>query len=458
MAIQSVNPATGELVKTYDEYSAELIENKLRQAEKTYQEWRLTSFDHKTALMKNVAKYLLDNKRFLGEIITLEMGRPIIQSIAEIEKCAWVCNWYAENAEKLLAGRKIMTDAERSYVRYDPIGPVLAIMPWNYPFWQVMRFAAPALMAGNVGVLKHASNVPKSSLEIEKIFLEAGFPEGCFSSLLISARATDAIIRDRRIAAVTLTGSEAAGSAVASTAGKFLKKSLLELGGSDPFIVLSDADLDKAAKTAAQSRNMNAGQSCIAAKRFIVVEEIADSFIKKFISALKELKVGDPMNTATDLGPMARGDLRNELHDQVTRSINTGAKCEFGGFIPEGPGYYYPVTMMTGITENTVVFQEETFGPVAAVIRVPDEDEAVRVANSSEYGLSSSLWTKDMARAEMLVPRINAGAVFINGMTKSDPRIPFGGIKRSGYGRELSEEGIREFCNTKSVWIGKQSN
>jgi len=453
MAISTVNPATGKLVKSYSEYSSKLIETKLHTTEEAFTNWKQTDFAFRASLMKNAAEYQRQHKRELGEIITLEMGRPIAQSVAEIEKCAWVCDWYAENADKLLSGRSVKTDAAQSYIQYDPIGAVLAIMPWNYPFWQVMRFAAPALMAGNVGVLKHASNVPLASLTIENIFREAGFPEGCFTSLLISAANTDAVIRDKRIAAVTLTGSEIAGSSVAATAGKVLKKSLLELGGSDPFIVFADADTEDAARTGAKARILNAGQSCIAAKRFIVVEEVADEFTEKFATALTSMTVGDPHDETSDLGPMAREDLRIELHDQVQRSVEDGAKCVMGGYIPDGEGYYYPITLLTDLPEDAAVLQEETFGPVAAVIVATDEEDAIRIANLSDYGLSSSLWTKDIERAKLYAPKINAGAVFVNGMTKSDPRLPFGGIKRSGYGRELSEEGIREFCNTKTVWI-----
>ncbi len=453
MAIASINPATGEEIKRFEETDANGIEARLQQASQTFSEWKEIPFAKRSELMTNSAKVLRSNAAKYGEIITQEMGKPIKQSLAEVEKCAWVCDFYAEQAERFLSNRTEETDADKSYVRYDPLGPVLAIMPWNFPFWQVIRFAAPALMAGNVGLLKHASNVPMSALAIEEIFLEAGFPEGAFQTLLISARTTEQVIRDSRVMAVTLTGSEIAGRKVAATAGSVLKKTVLELGGSDPFIVLSDANIEQAAKVAADARLINGGQSCIAAKRFIVEQPVLDSFAQRFKENLSKLNMGDPMDSNSDIGPMARTDLRAELHEQVTASVASGAKLVMGGEIPEGPGAYYPVTMLTGVRPGMNVADEETFGPVAPVIAAKSADEAIRIANESPLGLGGSIWTGNMELADDYARRIDSGAVFVNGMVKSDPRLPFGGIKLSGYGRELSEEGIREFVNVKSVWI-----
>jgi succinate-semialdehyde dehydrogenase/glutarate-semialdehyde dehydrogenase len=385
--------------------------------------------------------------------MTLEMGKPIVQAEAEVDKCAACCDYYADHAEAFLAEQPSKTDASKSYVRFDPLGPVLAVMPWNFPYWQVFRFAAPALMAGNAGILKHASNVPRCALAIEKVFREAGFPQGLFTAPLLESRAIASLISDPRIVAVTLTGSERAGSAVAGQAGRELKKTVLELGGSDPFIVLADADLAAAAKAAADARLVNSGQSCIAAKRFIAVEAIADRFLDLFLDELRSRRMGDPLARETQVGPQARTDLRDELHKQVEESVKRGAKCLLGGEIPRGPGAFYPPTLLAGVDKGMPAFDQETFGPVAAVVRAKDEGDAVRLANDSSFGLGASLWTQDRARAEHLAAQIEAGAVFVNGIVKSDPRLPFGGIKRSGYGRELSEYGIREFVNIKSVWI-----
>jgi succinate-semialdehyde dehydrogenase/glutarate-semialdehyde dehydrogenase len=379
------------------------------------------------------------------------MGKPIKQGRAELEKCAWTCDFYAEHAEEFLARQDRPTDARESYIRFDPIGPVLAIMPWNFPFWQVFRFAAPALMAGNTALLKHASNVSRCALEIERVFREAGFPGAAFRTLLVGSSRVAPIIADARVQAVTLTGSDAAGSKVGEQAGRSIKKTVLELGGSDPFIVLADADLPKTAKAAAEARLINSGQSCIAAKRFIVVESVADRFIELFVEAMRAAKMGDPLSEDVTVGPQARGDLRDGLHQQVERSVARGAKLLLGGRVPEGPGAYYPPTVLVVRDLDVPALCEETFGPVAAVVKVRDVEEAVDVANNSIYGLGASVWTT--SDPHEIVRRIEAGTVFVNATVKSDPRLPFGGIKRSGYGRELSELGIREFVNIKSVWI-----
>jgi succinate-semialdehyde dehydrogenase/glutarate-semialdehyde dehydrogenase len=403
--------------------------------------------------MRAAARILRERAATYARTMTLEMGKPIVQAEAEVEKCAVTCDFYAEHAEAYLAQQPRETDATRSYVRFDPLGPVLAVMPWNFPFWQVFRFAAPALMAGNVGVLKHASNVPRSALAIEEVFRDAGFPRGVFSTVLVGSPAVAALIADPRIMAITLTGSEGAGRKVAEHSGRELKKTVLELGGSDPFIVLADADLTVAARNAADARLINSGQSCIAAKRFIVVESVVDAFVDRFRRELSIRRMGDPLDQATQVGPQAREDLRDSLHQQVEESVKRGAKLLLGGEIPTGKGAFYPPTMLTAVEKGMPAFDEETFGPVAAVIRATDETDAVRIANDSTLGLGASLWTQDRGRAERLAAEIEAGSVFVNGVVKSDPRLPFGGIKHSGYGRELSEYGIREFVNIKSVWI-----
>src|SRR5262245_8101265 len=453
MSIQSVNPATGEVVEAFEETSQQGLERAVAAAREPFLEWRRVPYDTRAKCMRNAASALRARSVDHARTMALEMGKPIAQGEAEVEKCAWVCEYYAEHAEALLAEQPRTTDASRSYVRFDPLGPVLAVMPWNFPFWQVFRFAAPALMAGNAGILKHASNVPRCALSIEEVFRDAGFPRGLFASVLVGSSAVAALIRDPRIVAVTLTGSDLAGSKVAEQAGRELKKTVLELGGSDPFIVLGDADLAAAARTAADARLVNSGQSCIAAKRFIVVEPLADQFIASFADELRSRRVGDPLARETQVGPQARVDLRDALHRQVEESVKRGAKLLLGGEIPSGKGAFYPPTLLVGVDKGMPAFDEETFGPVAAVIRARDEAEAIRLANDSQFGLGAAVWTQDRARGERLAAQIEAGTVFVNGLVKSDPRLPFGGIKRSGYGRELSEYGIREFVNIKSVWI-----
>jgi len=453
MSIQSINPATGEIIETLEPTSPQETERVLAGAHSGFLEWRTRPFAQRARHMRNAGEMLKKRRADFARLMTLEMGKPIVQAEAEVDKCAWTCEFFAEHAEGFLAEQPRETDASRSYVRFDPLGPVLAVMPWNFPFWQVFRFAAPALMAGNGGILKHASNVPRCALQIEEVFRRAGFPDGLFRTVLADAAAVKRLIADPRIAAVTLTGSERAGIAVAEQAGHELKKSVLELGGSDPFIVLADADVDAAAIAATEGRLINSGQSCIAAKRFIVVEPVADRFLERFKVELASRKMGDPTERDTQVGPQARVDLRDQLHHQVEESVKRGARALLGGQVPTGKGAFYPPTLLSAVDRGMPAFDEETFGPVAAVIRAKDEADAIRLGNDSTFGLGAALWTRDPARAERLAAQIEAGAVFVNGVVKSDPRLPFGGIKRSGYGRELSEYGIREFVNIKSVWI-----
>ena len=453
MAIETMNPANGEILERFDELSPDEVDRRLDRANRAFPDWRDTSFEERSGLMQRAAGLLRDRCRTWAETISIEMGKPITQAVAEVRKCALLCDYYADQARGFLSVRDVPTDAQESFVQYDPIGIVLGIMPWNFPFWQVFRFAVPALMAGNVGVLKHASNVPRSALTIEAIFREAGFPEGAFTTLLLSGGSTESVIRDPRVRAVTLTGSELSGRRVAAIAGEVIKKTVLELGGSDPFIVLEDADIARAAQTAALARMQNTGQSCIAAKRFIVVSDVADRFVERFRAEIQVMKIGDPMSEDTDIGPMARADLREDLHQQVCHTIEQGGDLLLGGEIPEGPGFFYPATLIKDVRPHMSAAREEIFGPVAPVIVVKDEEEAVAVANDSPYGLGASIWTGDPGRGRDLARRIEAGSVFINGLVKSDPRLPFGGVKLSGYGRELSEEGIREFVNIKTVWI-----
>jgi succinate-semialdehyde dehydrogenase/glutarate-semialdehyde dehydrogenase len=454
MVIRSINPTTEEVLAEFAEFTPEQVDTALKEARQAFIQWRNTSIEARTTLMRYAATFLRQQKERLAGLITAEMGKPIVEAEAEIEKCAWTGEFYAEQTARILADEPVTTNARESFVAFEPLGIVLAVMPWNYPFFQVFRFAIPALMAGNTVVLKHASNVSQCALAVEEVFREAGFPQGCLRTLLVAPSAVEGIIKDPRISAVTLTGSETAGSIVARTAGEALKKTVLELGGSDPFIVLADADLDGAVAFAVRSRFQNCGQSCIAAKRFIVVEEVADAFEHRFAEAVGRLRVGDPTRRETQIGPVARGDLLADLDRQVRESVRQGARLLQGGKSPDGMGYFYEPTVLVNVRPSSVAFQEETFGPLAAVIRVRDAGEAVTVANSSSYGLGSTIWTSDIERGKQLARRIESGGVFINGMVASDPRLPFGGVKRSGYGRELSSFGMREFVNIQTIWIG----
>ncbi len=452
--IESLNPTTEEILATFGELNSQEVEDAIASAHLAWRSWSRTPLSERGRAMHRMASYLRENKPRYSRLITLEMGKPLAEAEGEIEKCAWACDFFADNAERFLSPERVKSNATESYVAFEPLGVLLAIMPWNFPFWQVFRFAAPGMMAGNTALLKHASNVPQCSLAIEEAFREGGLPEGAFRSLLVRGSAVEAIIADPRVKAVSLTGSSATGAHVASLAGRALKKCVLELGGSDPFIVLADADLQAAAVTAVRSRFQNVGQSCIAAKRFIVVQEVADEFERLFAGEVSALKVGDPLDRDTQIGPMARGDLRDALDKQVRLSVQQGAKALVGGERVSGPGYFYQPTVLTNLSPQMPVCAEETFGPAAAVIRVKDADEAIRVANDTPFGLGANLWTRDIEAARSLARRIEAGSVFINGMVASDPRLPFGGVKQSGYGRELSEFGIREFVNIQTVWIG----
>ena len=454
MSIATINPATGEILKTFEPITDKEIEAKLELAAKTFRQYRQISMTQRGEWLLTAADILEKNAEKFGKIMTLEMGKTLSGAIAEVKKCALVCRYYAENAANFLADVPAQTDASKSFVCYQPIGPVLAVMPWNFPFWQVFRFAAPALMAGNVGLLKHASNVPQCALAIEEIFKEAGFPQGAFQTLLIGSDKVSGIMADDRVKAGTLTGSEPAGASLAATAGSALKKTVLELGGSDPFIVLESADLEAAVSTAVTAKMLNSGQSCIAAKRFILAEAIADEFQQGLIEKFEALKVGDPMLPDTNIGPLATPSILQELNAQVEISVEKGAKILTGGHpLSDLPGNFYPPTILAEIPMNSPAYQEEFFGPVALVFRVANIDEAIELANNTPFGLGASAWTTDTAEADRLISELEAGAVFINGLVKSDPRLPFGGIKRSGYGRELSKEGILEFVNIKTVWI-----
>jgi len=452
MAIESLNPATGELMKSYTEWSDEQVAQTIDAVHQTYLEWRTTTFAQRKELMLKAANVLRTRKDEFALMMAREMGKPVTEGAGEIEKCALVCEYYAENAEQMLADEPLESDAGKSYVAFRPQGIVLAVMPWNFPFWQVFRFAAPALMAGNAGVLKHASNVPACALAIEEVFAEAGFPENLFRTLVIGSSKVDKVIENPLVVATTLTGSEIAGSKVAQKSGEMLKKSVMELGGSDPFVVLEDADIEEAATIGVKARCINSGQSCIAAKRFIVVDAVYDAFLEKFKAGMKALKVGDPTEVQTQIGPQAREDLMLELHEQVQASVKRGARIELGGE-PCGKGAFYPPTILAGVEKGMPAYAEEFFGPVAIFIRVKDEDEALYVANDTPFGLGGCVWTADSARGEAFAARIHAGAVFVNGMVKSDPRLPFGGVGISGFGRELSHYGIKEFVNIQTVWV-----
>lgn len=452
--MQSINPTTEEVIQSYTPYTEAQVDEALDQARTAFKEWRSLSFSERGSYFQRLTSHLRERKSELAQLATQEMGKPIAEAEAEMEKCAWNCAYYAEHAEQFLRDERIPTDASESYVAFRPLGVILALMPWNFPYWQVFRFAAPALMAGNTAVLKHASNVSGVALAIERIFEHCGFPQGVFRTVLVPGSQTRALIEDRRVAAVTLTGSEAAGVEVASASGHALKKTVLELGGSDAFIVLEDADLEAAAQVAVKARYQNTGQSCIAAKRFIVVESVAREFEQKFMEAASQLRVGDPTQRATQIGPLARADLRDNLERQVQTSLAMGARVVLGGQRPTGKGYFYAPTIVTNVTPEMPLFREETFGPVAAVIHARDTEHAIELANDSDFGLGGNLWTRDIERGRHIAARLESGAVFLNGMTASDPRLPFGGIKRSGYGRELSTFGIREFVNIQTVWVG----
>ena len=458
MAIATINPATGETVKTFDESSDEEVEAALALAVETFASYRLTSFAERAGWMRRAADLLDAEVEGTAAMMTTEMGKTVASARQEVQKCAKACRFYAEHAERLLADEPAdaaAVGARKAYARYQPLGPVLAVMPWNFPLWQAMRFAAPALMAGNVGLLKHASNVPQTALYMQDVFERAGFPRGAFQTLLVGSAKVEGILRDRRVVAATLTGSGPAGSAVASVAGDEIKKTVLELGGSDPFIVMPSADLARAAKVAAVARTLNNGQSCIAAKRFIVHEAVADEFERHFVEAMAALRVGDPMEDGTDIGPLATESQRQDVVELVGDAVAKGARVLCGGEVPSGAGWYYPPTILAGITPEMRVHTEELFGPVATLYRVADIDEAIELANATEFGLGSNAWTQDEEERARFVRDIEAGMVFINGNTTSYPDLPFGGVKTSGYGRELSAHGIREFCNLKTVWVGE---
>ena len=452
--IHSINPATEEIMRSFEPLSGEDIEKRLQAAQKTAARWKSEPFAARKGLMKNAASILRQQKPRLAGIMTAEMGKPIVQSEAEIEKCAFNCDYYAENAEGFLKEEPRRSNASESYIQYAPLGVILAVMPWNFPFWQVFRFVSPALMAGNGAVLKHASNVPQCALAIEQVFREAGFPEGVFQTLLVGSSEVAKLIEHPAISAVTLTGSEGAGQEIASCAGRMLKKTVMELGGSDPLIVLEDANIGEALRIGLWARTQNAGQSCIAAKRFIIVDPVFQEYQDRFVETLRTLKVGDPMDRSTQIGPLARNEFRDDLDRQIRESVQMGATVLTGGARRKGVGYYFEPTVLTGVTPDMPAGAEELFGPVAAMMRARDAEEAIQIANNTPYGLGASIWSTNIDRAKQLARRIEAGQVFINGMVASDPRLPFGGIKRSGYGRELSELGMREFVNIQTVWIG----
>ena len=454
MTIATVNPATGETLKTFEPLNDQQIEEKLQRSVEAAEKNRRRSFAERSSRMRKTAELLERRQQELGRLITTEMGKPVKAAAAEVAKCALVCRYYADNAERFLSDEPVKTEAERTFIRYEPIGPVLAVMPWNFPFWQVFRFAAPALMAGNVALLKHASNVPQSALAIETVLRDAGFAGGEFQTLLITSDQVQKVLDDPRVKAATLTGSEPAGASVASIAAKQIKKSVLELGGSDPFVVMPSANLEDAVSTAVKARIVNNGQSCIAAKRFIVHEKIADEFEKRFVAAMQALKIGDPLDESVDIGPLAMPQIIDDIDKQVQRSVAAGAKLLTGGKRVGKRGNFYAPTVLSNIPRDAPAACEETFGPVASLFRVPSADEAIRLANDTKFGLGASVWTTDREEAARLIDGIETGQVFVNAMVASDPRVPFGGVKHSGFGRELGPHGIREFVNAKTVWVG----
>jgi len=454
MKIESINPVTGQLLKSYNEMPTATVEKIVDDAHHAFLSWREVIFAERGRLMKRAGSVLRVNREKYSQTMSREMGKPISQARGEVDKCAWVCDYYADHAEEFLRDRPIDTGEGKTFISYQPLGVAFAIMPWNFPFWQVLRFAVPAMMAGNAALLKHSPNVPESALEIEGIFREAGFPAGLFRTLLVDVPAVEPIIADPRVRMVSLTGSVRAGRSVSEIAGRYLKKTVLELGGSDPYVVLADADLEKAVSVCVTSRLINSGQSCIAAKRFIVVKELVESFTTRLVEEMKSKIMGDPMDEATDIGPMAREDLRTALHEQVTKSVEGGATLLLGGELPDGPGYFYGPTVLGNVHPGVPAYGEELFGPVAAVIEAADEEEAIRIANDTSYGLGGAVFTNDTQRGqEIAARRIDSGSVFVNAFVKSDPRVPFGGVKDSGHGRELSWFGIQEYVNIKTVWV-----
>jgi len=454
MKIESINPVTGQLLKSYNEMPTATVEKIVDDAHHAFLSWREVIFAERGRLMKRAGSVLRVNREKYSQTMSREMGKPISQARGEVDKCAWVCDYYADHAEEFLRDRPIDTGEGKTFISYQPLGVAFAIMPWNFPFWQVLRFAVPAMMAGNAALLKHSPNVPESALEIEGIFREAGFPAGLFRTLLVDVPAVEPIIADPRVRMVSLTGSVRAGRSVSEIAGRYLKKTVLELGGSDPYVVLADADLEKAVSVCVTSRLINSGQSCIAAKRFIVVKELVESLTTRLVEEMKSKIMGDPMDEATDIGPMAREDLRTALHEQVTKSVEGGATLLLGGELPDGPGYFYGPTVLGNVRPGVPAYGEELFGPVAAVIEAADEEEAIRIANDTSYGLGGAVFTNDTQRGqEIAARRIDSGNVFVNAFVKSDPRVPFGGVKDSGHGRELSWFGIQEYVNIKTVWV-----
>jgi succinate-semialdehyde dehydrogenase/glutarate-semialdehyde dehydrogenase len=452
--LTATNPATGQLIQTYEENSGREISQKVEAAHQAFLTWRETTFSERVEKLRHASQILIDRKAIYADLMANEMGKPIRDGRAEIEKCAWVCDHYADNALTALRPEIIETDARRSYVSFNPLGVILAIMPWNYPFWQVFRFAAPALVAGNAAVLKHASNVPGCSLAIEDVFRTAKFPKDLFQNVLLSSKSVESLVAQPFIRAVTLTGSQGAGRAVAASAGKLLKKTVLELGGSDPYIILEDADLEKTVESCVASRLLNSGQSCIAAKRFVVVEAVRKRFEDMLTAQMNQKKMGNPLEEDTEIGPQARLELRDDLHRQVTQSMENGARCLLGGRIPPGDGAFFPATVLTNVAKGMPAYDEETFGPVAAVIAAKNEAEAIGIANDTTFGLGAAVFTEDIDRGERIAAdKLEAGNCFVNGFVKSDPRLPFGGIKQSGYGRELSHYGIKEFVNIKTVYV-----